>query len=52
MTEATEVFVRLRGEISGTPVCRLITNAIIYFNSSVLSQLLTSFEYQNDDKRI
>jgi len=31
---------------------RLVTNAIIYFNSSVLSQLLTSFEYQNDDKRI
>ena len=31
---------------------RLVTNAIIYFNSSILSQLLTSFEYQNDDKRI
>ena len=27
-------------------------SAIIYFNSSILSQLLTSFEYQNDDKRI
>ena len=31
---------------------RLVTNAIIYFNSSILSQLLTSFEYQNDNKRI
>lgn len=31
---------------------RLVTNAIIYFNSSILSQLLTSFEHQNDDKRI
>lgn len=31
---------------------RLVTNAIIYLNSSILSQLLTSFEDQNDHKRI
>ena len=31
---------------------RLVTNAIIYFNSSILSQLLTSFEYQNDNNRV
>ena len=31
---------------------RLVTNAIIYFNSSILSQLLTSFKDQNDYKRI
>ncbi|WP_261845161.1 Tn3 family transposase [Aliamphritea ceti] len=31
---------------------RLVTNAIIYFNSSILSQLLTSFEHQNDNTRI
>jgi len=31
---------------------RLITNAIIYFNSAILSQLLTSFEYQQDDEKI
>jgi hypothetical protein len=30
---------------------RLVTNAIIYFNSSILSQLLTSFEYHGDNKR-
>lgn len=30
---------------------RLVTNAIIYFNSTVLSQLLTSFEYQQDEER-
>ncbi len=31
---------------------RLVTNAIIYFNSAILSQLLTSFEYQKDDEKI
>jgi len=31
---------------------RLVTNAIIYFNSSILSRLLTSFEYQQDQKKI
>ena len=31
---------------------RLVTNAIIYFNSSILSQLLTSFEYHGDNKRV
>jgi TnpA family transposase len=31
---------------------RLVTNAIIYFNSYILSRLLTSFEYQKDDKKI
>ncbi|WP_436286951.1 Tn3 family transposase, partial [Thalassolituus maritimus] len=31
---------------------RLVTNAIIYFNSSTLSQLLTSFEYHGDNKRV
>jgi TnpA family transposase len=31
---------------------RLVTNAIIYFNSSILSQLLTSFEYQGDATRL
>ncbi len=31
---------------------RLVTNAIVYFNSRILSQLLTSFEYQGDTKRI
>jgi hypothetical protein len=31
---------------------RLVTNAIIYFNSSMLCQLLTSFEYHGDNKRI
>lgn len=30
----------------------LVTNAIIYFNSSILSPLLTSFEHQNDNIRI
>jgi len=30
---------------------RLVTNAIIYFNSKVLSQLLLSFEHQGDEKR-
>jgi len=30
---------------------RLVTNAIIYFNSRILSQLLTSFEYHGDTKR-
>ncbi len=29
-----------------------VTNAIVYFNSRILSQLLTSFEYQGDTKRI
>lgn len=31
---------------------RLVTNAIIYFNSSILSRLLTSFEYQQAEKKI
>jgi len=31
---------------------RLVTNAIIYFNSTILSQLLTSFEYQADEEKI
>lgn len=31
---------------------RLMTNAIIYFNSAILSQLLTSFEYQEDEEKI
>jgi TnpA family transposase len=31
---------------------RLVTNAIIYFNSAILSQLLTSFEYQKDEEKI
>ncbi len=31
---------------------RLVANAIIYFNSTVLSQLLTSFEHQCDDEKI
>ncbi|WP_139252521.1 Tn3 family transposase, partial [Escherichia coli] len=31
---------------------RLVTNTIVYFNSRILSQLLTSFEYQGDTKRI
>lgn len=31
---------------------RLVANAIIYFNSSILSRLLTSFEYQQDEKKI
>lgn len=30
----------------------MITNAIIYFNSAILSQLLTSFEYQKDEEKI
>jgi TnpA family transposase len=30
----------------------LVTNAIIYFNSSILSPLLTSFEHQIDNTRI
>jgi len=29
-----------------------VTNAIIYFNSNILSRLLTSFEYQHDEKNI
>ena len=31
---------------------RLMTNAIIHFNSAILSQLLTSFEYQQDEEKI
>ncbi|MFT6286530.1 MAG: TnpA family transposase [Alcanivorax sp.] len=31
---------------------RLLTNAIIYFNSSVLSHLLKSFEYQKDEQKL
>ncbi len=31
---------------------RLITNAIIYFNSTILSQLLISFEHQQDEEKI
>jgi hypothetical protein len=31
---------------------RLVTNAIIYFNSNVLSLLLTSFEYQQNEEKI
>ncbi|MBT4522438.1 MAG: Tn3 family transposase [Halieaceae bacterium] len=31
---------------------RLLTNAIIYFNSSVLSYLLKSFEYQKDGQKL
>jgi len=31
---------------------RLITNAIIYFNSAILSQLLISFEHQQDEEKI
>ena len=31
---------------------RLMTNAIIYFNSSVLSYLLKSFEYQKDEQKL
>ena len=31
---------------------RLVTNAVIYFNSSILSQLLNSFEYQHDEEKI
>ncbi len=31
---------------------RLLTNAIIYFNSSVLSRLLESFEYQEDEQKL
>lgn len=31
---------------------RLVTNAIIYFNSSILSQLLNSFEYHGDATRL
>ena len=31
---------------------RLVTNAIIYFNSTVLSQLLTSFEHQGDEEKV
>ncbi len=31
---------------------RLVTNAIIYFNSAILSQLLTSFEYQQDEEKV
>ena len=30
---------------------RLVTNAIIYLKSSILSQLLTSYEYHGDNKR-
>ena len=30
----------------------IATNAIIYFNSAILSQLLTSFEYQHDEEKI
>ena len=36
----------------GMSAPRLVTNAIVYFNSRILSQLLTSFEYQGDTKRI
>ena len=31
---------------------RLVTNAIIYFNSSVLSRLLESFERQGDERKL
>lgn len=31
---------------------RLVTNAIIYFNSSVLSYLLESFEHQKDEQKL
>lgn len=31
---------------------RLVTNTIIYFNSCILSHLLTSFEHQDDEKKI
>jgi TnpA family transposase len=31
---------------------RLVTNAIIYFNSNILSRLLTSFEYQQNEEKI
>ncbi len=31
---------------------RLVTNAIIYFNSSVLSYLLKSFEHQKDEQKL
>ncbi len=31
---------------------RLLTNTIIYFNSSVLSHLLKSFEYQKDEQKL
>tara|TARA_R110001592_G_C13177145_1_gene750429 strand:+ start:51 stop:599 length:549 start_codon:yes stop_codon:yes gene_type:complete len=31
---------------------RLLTNAIIYFNSSVLSYLLKSFEHQKDEQKL
>ncbi len=31
---------------------RLTTNAIIYFNSCILSRLLTSFEHQKDESKI
>lgn len=31
---------------------RLVSNAIIYFNSSILSRLLKSFEYQQAEKKI
>ncbi|MBU3071730.1 Tn3 family transposase, partial [Aestuariicella sp. G3-2] len=31
---------------------RLVTNTIIYFNSTILSQLLTSFEYQADEEKV
>ncbi len=36
----------------GMSALALVTNAIVYFNSRILSQLLTSFEYQGDTKRI
>lgn len=29
-----------------------MTNAIIYFNSAILSQLLISFEHQQDEEKI
>lgn len=31
---------------------RLVTNAIIYFNSNILSRLLISFEQHNDDEKL
>ena len=31
---------------------RLVTNAIIYFNSNILSRLLVSFEQQKDDEKL
>ncbi|MGH4239459.1 Tn3 family transposase, partial [Klebsiella pneumoniae] len=51
-----EHFVVFGRKIPRTPLwnecARLVTNAIVYFNSRILSQLLTSFEYQGDTKRI